>query len=123
MQDSLSREVTFAVCPSATACAVLSRSISDKKSRFFVQLTNVFLAFLAVIDFGFEFVCWQWGALSPVMSGDACVKMCTNVLTPALAAALRPETTLDMHMSMLCLMLSLVSAVFFNERVEFVLGD
>lgn len=89
----------------------------------FSQLTNAFLAFLAVIDFGFEFVCWQWGALSPVMSGDACVKMCTNVLTPALADRSRPETTLDLDMSMLCLKLSLVSAVFFKERVQFVLGD
>jgi len=57
------------------------------------------------------------------MSGDACVKMCTNVLTPALAARSGPETTLDFDMSMLCLKLSLVSAVFFNERVQFVLGD
>jgi len=86
------------------------RSINDKDSRFFVTLTNVFLGFLAVIDFSFEFRCFQWGSHSEVFTADACVKS-------------RPETTLDFDMSMLCLKLSMVSPVFFTERVQFVLGD
>ena len=98
-------------------------SITDKDSRFFVTLTNVFLGFLAVINFSFEFRCFQWGSHSEVFTVDACVKMSVNTLTKALANKTRPETTLDFDMSMLCLKLSLVSAVFFTERVQFVLGD
>lgn len=99
------------------------RSITDKDSGLFGRLTNVFLGFLAVIDFSFEFRCWQWGSYSEVLSSDACVKMSVNQMTKALADKSRPETTLNFDMSMLCLKLSLVSSVFFNERVQFVLGD
>lgn len=99
------------------------RSVSDKNSRFFVQLTKAFLGFLALIDFAFEFRCFQWGSHPDVLTADACVKMSVNQMTTALATASRPETTLNYDMSMLCLKLSLVSAVFFGERVQFVLGD
>lgn len=99
------------------------RSINDKDSRFFVTLTNVFLGFLAVIDFSFEFRCFQWGSHSEVFTADACVKMSVTAMTKWLANKSRPETTLDFDMSMLCLKLSMVSPVFFTERVQFVLGD
>lgn len=49
--------------------------------------------------------------------------MSVNQMTRALADASRSETTLNFDMSMLCLKLSLVSEVFFNERVQFSLGS
>ena len=98
-------------------------SITDKDSRFFVTLTNVFLGFLAIIDFPFEFRCFQWGSYSEVLTADACVKMSVNTMNTALANKSRPETTLDFDMSMLCLKLSILSPVFFTNRVQFVLGE
>lgn len=98
-------------------------SIIDKNSRFFVQLTNAFLAFLALTDFAFEFRCFQWGSHPDIVTADGCVKMQVNQMTPRLAAASRPETTLNFDMSMVLVKLSLVSPVFFGERVQFVLGE
>lgn len=113
------------VSRSSRCCFVClaKRSITDKNSRFFVQLTNAFLGFLGLVDFPFEFRCFQWSSHSPIVTVDACVKMCVNSMTKALAAASRPESTLNFDMSMVCLKLCLVSTVFFSERVQFVLGD
>jgi len=102
---------------------VAKRSITDKDSRFYSTLSNVFLGFLAVIDFPFEFRCFQWGSHSEILTADACVKMCVNQMTIALANKSRAETTLHPDMSMMLLKCSLVSAVFFPHKVHFVLAD
>eukprot|EP00903_Cladosiphon_okamuranus_P021995 g20222.t1 len=102
---------------------VFGPSIIDKSSRFFVQLTNAFMAVLALTDFAFEFRCFQWGSHPDILTADGCVKMQVNQMTPKLAAASRPETMVDFDKSMVLTKLSLVSPVFFGERVQFVLGD
>ena len=55
-----------ALFPHPSLCCrvcLAKHSITDKDSRFFVTLTNVFLGFLAIIDFPFEFRCFQWLSL------------------------------------------------------------
>ena len=56
------------------------------------------------------------------VAADACVKMSANQMTTVLADAPRPKVTPNLDMSTLLLKLSLLSAVFFSERVQFVLG-
>ena len=77
-------------------------SITDKDSRFFVTLTNVFLGFLAVIDFPFEFRCFQWGSYSEVLTADACVKMSVNTMNTALANKSRPVSYTHLTLPTIC---------------------
>eukprot|EP00752_Nemacystus_decipiens_P015187 g13523.t1 len=58
----------------------LAKSITETDSRFLSTLSNVFLGFLAVIDFPFEFRCFQWGSHSEILTADACVKMSLHKL-------------------------------------------
>lgn len=107
---------------SGFARGVLKHSIGDKSSRFYVQLSNAFLGFLALVDFPFEFRCWMWGNYPPIVTADACVKIANNFMTKNLADASRPATSIDCDMKTLCLKLSMVSGVFFVQRVQFILG-
>lgn len=111
--------------PSLRCCclSLANCSISDQNSRFFGQLTNAFLGFLALIDFALEFRCFQWGFHPDVLTADACVKMSVNQMTKALTDKSRGKLTQNFDMSTMLLKLSLVSTVFFGERVQFVKGD
>lgn len=118
MSITIGRPCFFCLC-----VRLAEHSVIDKNSRLFAQLTNVFLAFLALTDFHFEFRCFQWGSHPAIVTVDECIKLQVNQMTPRLAAASRPETTLDFDMSMVLNKLSLISPVFFGERVQFVMGE
>lgn len=106
----------------AVTCGTPKCSIGNKDSRFYSQLSNAFLAFLALVDFPFEFRCWMWGNCSAIVTYDACVKMANNFMTKRLAESSRKATAIDQDLMTCCLKLSLVSSVFFFVRVQFVLG-
>lgn len=64
----------------------------------------------------------MWGNCPPIVTADACVKMANNFMTKSLAESSRKATAIDQDLMTWCLKLSLVSAVFFYERAQFVLG-
>lgn len=86
-------------------------------------LKNIFLAFLALVDFTFEFRCWLWGKYPQIITFDGCMKVACNFVTKEQVAASRPAQTIDTDHLTILLKLSLLSPICFGGvRVQFVVG-
>lgn len=50
-------------------------------TNLFYMLTNIFLSFLVLVDFTFEFRCWLWGKFPQIVTFDGCMKVACNFVS------------------------------------------